>query len=63
MRLKFPRVLAQHRVFQLQHVDFTGEYLAVDQPCQVGIAKFANRVRLGRPERFLPSFHADYVLG
>ncbi len=39
------RVLSQHRVFELHHIDALRENLAMDQPRQVRDAKFTNRVR------------------
>ena len=43
--LELARVLSQHRVFELHHIDALRENLPMDQPRQIRDAKFANRVR------------------
>ena len=58
---KLARVLPQHRVFELQHVDRARVDLAMDQPRQIAIAEFADRVRLDRAQRLLAAFHAHDI--
>ena len=58
---KFAGVLSEHGVFELQNIDVMGVDLAMDQPGEIGIAKFAHRVRFDRPDGFLPPLQAHDV--
>ncbi len=60
---KLPGVLAHHGVFELQNIDPAIVDLAMNQPREIGISKFAHRVGLDRADRFLPALHAHDVFG
>ncbi len=59
---KLSRVLAHHQVFKLQNVDAASIDLAMDEPCEIGVAKLEHRVWCDRADVFLAGLEADHVL-